>query len=461
MLSYSFKYSYYNVKKYIVIISISIFSAGLYKFLPVEKDVAKGLAILFLIAALWITESLPITVTALTVPLIASFTGIFDVKSSFTHFANPIIFLFLGGFALAAALHKQNMDELIAKIVLQTSKNNVLISIIMLFLVTAVISMWISNTATTAMMLPIALGLIYRINKIEDKRVNLFILLGLAYSANIGGIATIVGSPPNGITAANLNMGFSDWLYIGVPSFVILFPVVISFLYFLIRPGFLYKESSEDNSVNLRDYINKNSALVVIIFFIAVALWLLSKPLSSFLEIKKGFDSLVAVFALLLLTLSRVVSWKEIEKFTDWGVLLLFGGGITLSAILSETGASRYLANILYGSLIDYGFVVLLFGAAVLMIFLTEIASNTASAAILVPIFLAVGAEIPSVNQNVLPLAIGIAASCAFMLPVATPPNAIVFGTGKVDQKSMMKIGLKLNFICAAVICLIAYFVIG
>ncbi len=449
------------MKKYIVIISISIFSAGLYKFLPVEKDVAKGLAILFLIAALWITESLPITVTALTVPLIASFTGIFDVKSSFTHFANPIIFLFLGGFALAAALHKQNMDELIAKIVLQTSKNNVLISIIMLFLVTAVISMWISNTATTAMMLPIALGLIYRINKIEDKRVNLFILLGLAYSANIGGIATIVGSPPNGITAANLNMGFSDWLYIGVPSFVILFPVVISFLYFLIRPGFLYKESSEDNSVNLRDYINKNSALVVIIFFIAVALWLLSKPLSSFLEIKKGFDSLVAVFALLLLTLSRVVSWKEIEKFTDWGVLLLFGGGITLSAILSETGASRYLANILYGSLIDYGFVVLLFGAAVLMIFLTEIASNTASAAILVPIFLAVGAEIPSVNQNVLPLAIGIAASCAFMLPVATPPNAIVFGTGKVDQKSMMKIGLKLNFICAAVICLIAYFVIG
>ncbi|NIS08208.1 MAG: DASS family sodium-coupled anion symporter, partial [Candidatus Dadabacteria bacterium] len=427
---------------------------------PVEKDVAKGLAILFLIAGLWITESLPITVTALFVPLIASFTGIFDVKSSLSHFANPIIFLFLGGFALAAALHKQNVDELIARIVLKTAGNLVIVSILILFIITAVISMWISNTATTAMMLPVALGLLYRINKVEDQRVNLFILLGLAYSANIGGIATIVGSPPNGITAANLGMNFNDWLYIGVPSFLILFPVAILFLYFFIKPSFLYKEPVQNLSINLNEYINRNSALVVIIFFIAVALWLFSKPVAKFLEITKSFDSLVALLAILLLTLSRVVTWKDIEKFTDWGVLLLFGGGITLSAVLSETGASRYLAHILHSNLLEHGFIVLLFGACLLMIFLTEIASNTASAAILVPIFLAVGSEIPSVNSNILPIAVGIAASCAFMLPVATPPNALVFGTGKVSQRSMMKIGVGLNFICAIIICLIAYFVL-
>ncbi|MCH7928408.1 MAG: DASS family sodium-coupled anion symporter [Candidatus Dadabacteria bacterium] len=446
-----------------IIITILLFSvsAGLYFLLPFEKDISKGLSILFLIAGLWVTESLPITVTALSVPLIAVFMGIFDVKSSLSHFANPIIFLFLGGFALAAALHKQNIDELIAKIVLKTSKNNVLVSILILFLVTAAISMWISNTATTAMMLPVALGLLTRINKNGDYKINLFVLLGLAYSANIGGIGTIVGSPPNGITAANLNMSFNDWLYVGIPSVLILFPVVIIFLYFRVKPVFKYQDYEENLTINFRDYINKNSILVVVIFFITVLLWLLSKPLSNLLEISKGFDSLVAIFAIFLLTICRVVSWKEIERFTDWGVLLLFGGGLTLSAVLSETGASRFLANILYNNLFEYGFLVLLLGATLLMIFLTEIASNTASAAILVPIFLAVGIEIPSVNNNVLPLAVGIAASCAFMLPVATPPNALVFGTGKIDQRQMMKVGMGLNFICVIIICLITYLLIS
>ena len=449
------------MKKITIIIFLFTVSTGLYLLLPFEKDITKGLSILFLIAGLWVTESLPITVTALAVPLIAVFMGIFDVKSSFSHFANPIIFLFLGGFALAAALHKQNIDELIAKIVLKTSKNNVLVSILILFLVTAAVSMWISNTATTAMMLPVALGLLTRINKNGDYKINLFILLGLAYSANIGGIGTIVGSPPNGITAANLNMSFNDWLYVGIPSVLILFPVVIIFLYFRVKPVFKYQDYEENLTINFRDYINKNSILVVVIFFITVLLWLLSKPLSNFLEIGKGFDSLVAIFAIFLLTICRVVSWKEIERYTDWGVLLLFGGGLTLSAVLSETGASRFLANILYINLFEYGFLVLLLGAALLMIFLTEIASNTASAAILVPIFLAVGIEIPSVNNNVLPLAVGIAASCAFMLPVATPPNALVFGTGKIDQRQMMKVGMGLNFICVIIICLITYLLIS
>ncbi len=449
------------MKKITIIIFLFTVSTGLYLLLPFEEDITKGLSILFLIAGLWVTESLPITVTALAVPLIAVFMGIFDVKSSFSHFANPIIFLFLGGFALAAALHKQNIDELIAKIVLKTSKNNVLVSILILFLVTAAVSMWISNTATTAMMLPVALGLLTRINKNGDYKINLFILLGLAYSANIGGIGTIVGSPPNGITAANLNMSFNDWLYVGIPSVLILFPVVIIFLYFRVKPVFKYQDYEENLTISFRDHINKNSILVVVIFFITVLLWLLSKPLSNFLEISKGFDSLVAIFAIFLLTICRVVSWKEVERFTDWGVLLLFGGGITLSAVLSETGASRFLANILYNNLFEYGFLVLLLGAALLMVFLTEIASNTASAAILVPIFLAVGIEMPSVNNNVLPLAVGIAASCAFMLPVATPPNAIVFGTGKIDQRQMMSIGVGLNFICAIIICLITYLLIS
>lgn len=448
------------MKNLLILIVLSSISIALYQYLPVEKDTAKGLAVLFLIGGLWVSEALPITVTALAVPLIAVLTGIFDAKDSFKHFANPIIFLFLGGFALAAALHKQNMDELIAKIVLKTSRNNVLVSAIILFLVTAVISMWISNTATMAMMLPVALGLLYRINKIEDNRINLFILLGLAYSANIGGIGTIVGSPPNGITAANLGMNFNDWLYVGIPSVLILLPVAVLFLYLWIKPVFLYKEPSDQMSINYSDYFNKNSILVVVIFFITVFLWLFSKPISGYLQITKSFDSLVAIFALILLCATRVVNWKEIEEFTDWGVLLLFGGGIALSAVLSETGASKYLANILFSNLFDFGVLILLLGGVLLVVFLTEIASNTAIAAILVPIFYAVGVEIPTLNNSVMPLAVGIAASCAFMLPVATPPNALVFGTGKVSHKSMIKIGLGLNILCAVLVCLITYLVI-
>ncbi|HSG31430.1 MAG TPA: DASS family sodium-coupled anion symporter [Thermodesulfobacteriota bacterium] len=448
------------MKNLLILIVLSSISIALYQYLPVEKDTAKGLAVLFLIGGLWVSEALPITVTALAVPLIAVLTGIFDAKDSFKHFANPIIFLFLGGFALAAALHKQNMDELIAKIVLKTSRNNVLVSAIILFLVTAVISMWISNTATMAMMLPVALGLLYRINKIEDNRINLFILLGLAYSANIGGIGTIVGSPPNGITAANLGMNFNDWLYVGIPSVLILLPVAVLFLYLWIKPVFLYKETSDQMSINYSDYFNKNSILVVVIFFITVFLWLFSKPISGYLQITKSFDSLVAIFALILLCATRVVNWKEIEEFTDWGVLLLFGGGIALSAVLSETGASKYLANILFSNLFDFGVLILLLGGVLLVVFLTEIASNTAIAAILVPIFYAVGVEIPTLNNSVMPLAVGIAASCAFMLPVATPPNALVFGTGKVSHKSMIKIGLGLNILCAVLVCLITYLVI-
>jgi len=443
------------MKNLITIIVLTLISVCIYFYLPLDGQIAKGLAILFLIAGLWVSESLPITVTALAVPVIASATGVFDVKSSLSHFANPIIFLFLGGFALAAALHKQNVDDLIARAVLKSSKNNALISIFALFGITAVISMWISNTATTAMMLPVALGLLSRINKENDRRTDLFILLGLAYSANIGGIGTLVGSPPNGITAANLNMSFNDWLYVGIPSVVILLPAALLFLYYKIRPPIDTTQSGLKITLNYKDYINRDSILVVLIFFLTVFMWLFSKPISRHIGITKDFDSIVAIIALILLALSRVVSWKEIERFTDWGVLLLFGGGIALSAVLSETGASKYLADIIYENLFEYGFAVLLFGATLLMIFLTEIASNTASAAILVPIFLAVGTEMPGANSNIMPLAVGIAASCAFMLPVATPPNALVFGTGKIDQRTMMKYGFALNIICAVLICVI------
>lgn len=444
--------------KYVIILISALCSLALYKFAQIDKNVLKGLSILLFIAALWLTEALPITVTALIVPVLAVLTGIFNVKEALSYFAHPIIFLFLGGFGLAAALHKYSLDELFAGYIMKAAGAKMLYSILGLFVSTAVLSMWISNTATTAIMLPVALGLIASLKE-KSAANETFILLGVAYSANIGGIGTIIGSPPNAITAANLGLSFSEWLRIGIPAVLVLFPVMIVVLYFKLRPKLPEVRAVRKITVELV-FSNPKSYKVTIIFALTVLLWLFSKPLSSLLGIEKNFDSLIAVFAIVLLVFFRTIRWKEVERFTDWGVLLLFGGGLVLSGILGETGASRYLAGIVESDMSHYGLLLLLLGSVTLMIFLTEFASNTASAAIMVPIFLTLGQELSLASPQVLALSAGIAASCAFMLPVATPPNALVYGTERIKQRTMIKTGIVLNIISALIIAVMAYYIV-
>ncbi len=444
--------------KYLIIIISAVCSVAFYLFAPLEENVVKGLSILLFIAALWLTEALPITVTALMVPVLAVITGIFNVKDALSYFAHPIIFLFLGGFGLAAALHKYSLDELFAGYIMKAAGTKMLYSILGLFVSTAVLSMWISNTATTAIMLPVALGLIASLKE-KNTANETFILLGVAYSANIGGIGTIIGSPPNAITAANLGLSFSEWLRIGIPAVLVLFPIMIVVLYFKLRPKLPEVSTVRKTTVELV-FSNPKSYKVAIIFAITVLLWLFSKPLSSLLGIGRNFDSIIAVFAIILLVLFRTIRWKEVERFTDWGVLLLFGGGLVLSGILGETGASRYLVGLVESDMSTYGLFILILGAVTLMIFLTEFASNTASAAIMVPIFLTLGNELSLASPEVLALSAGIAASCAFMLPVATPPNALVYGTERIKQRTMIKTGIVLNIISALVIAVMAYFII-
>jgi len=446
------------MSKYLIILLSGICAIALYIFLPVDKNVLKGLSILLFIAVLWLTESLPITVTALLVPVLAVLTGILEVKEALSYFAHPIIFLFLGGFGLAAALHKYSLDELFAGYIMKIAGTRMLFSILSLFVSTALLSMWISNTATTAIMLPVALGLI---SSLKDKNPanDTFILLGVAYSANIGGIGTIVGSPPNAITAANLGLSFSDWLAVGIPFMIVLFPVMVVVLYFITRPK-LPDMKTLNKVTPALVFSNPKSYIVAAVFALTVGLWLFSNPLSSRLGIENGFDSIIAVFAIILLVLFRTIKWKELERFTDWGVLLLFGGGLVLSGVLGETGASRYLAELVEYDMYNYGIFLLILGAVTLMIFLTEVASNTASAAIMVPVFLALGQELALFSPDVLALSVGIAASCAFMLPVATPPNALVFGTERIKQRDMMKVGVVLNLVCALIIAVMSYFIL-
>ena len=443
-------------KKLIILIS-GLVSIAIFKFMPADKNILKGIAILFFIAALWITESLPITATALLIPIIAVMTGIFEVKEALSFFAHPIIYLFLGGFALAAALHKYSMDELLAGYIMRAAGSRMIYSVISLFIATALISMWISNTATAAIMLPLALGLISKLKE-RNHAAEVFILLGVAYSANIGGIGTIIGSPPNAITAANLDLSFTDWLEFGIPMMLVLLPAMIVLLYIMLRPKF--PNLGNLNTVKPEEvFSNKKSYAVAAIFGLTVILWLFSESITNWLGIAQGFGSIIAIFAIVLLILFNTMKWKEIENFADWGVLLLFGGGLALSGILTETGASAYLAKLIESHLHAHGPLLFVLGSVTFMIFLTEVTSNTASAAILVPIFLALGHELGHELRYELAITVGIAASCAFMLPVATPPNALVFGTERIKLREMMRIGFILNIVSALIITFAAYFV--
>ncbi|MEO2069003.1 MAG: DASS family sodium-coupled anion symporter [Desulfurobacteriaceae bacterium] len=422
-------------------------------FLPVSFDVRKGLAILVFAAILWITEGLPLAVTSLSIPVLAVVLGIFDVKTAFSSFSHPIIFLFLGGFVLAAALTKYGLDKLIAFKIVSLSKGSPFTASVLLFLSTAFISMWISNTSTTVMMLPLALGIATALS--GDKRLRSFLLLGVAYSASIGGIGTLVGSPPNGITAANLGMEFSDWLKAAFPVVIFLFPFLIAILYIYFKPKMKSKVEIEKVSFTM----TKEKFTVLTIFSMTVILWLFSKKISSILGVSKYFDAVIAIFAVVLLFSFKLLTWEDVNKNTDWGTLLLFGGGLSLSQVLKATGTSKFIASLLVNSVTNLPPFFLVFSIVLFMIFLTELMSNTATAAIFIPILITAAKSL-GLPPPFLALPAGIAASCAFMFPVATPPNAIVYGTGNVGQRDMLRVGLVLNVFFAFLITLYATFIL-
>jgi len=422
-------------------------AAALYLLAPYDPALKTGLSILTLIAILWVTETFNITVTALLIPVLTVLAGVFTVGEALQNFANPIIFLFLGGFALAAALNEQQLDRYIAGHLLRLARGRLAHAALLLFLAAAGLSMWISNTATTAMMLPLVLGLLRQQPYSEHRRTYWFMLLGLAYSASIGGIGTLVGSPPNAIAAAAVGLSFLDWLKIGLPVAVAAFPLMLVALWLVLRPTLNLRVEHLAEPLPL----NRQQWLTLTVFAATVLLWLFSAPLARLFGIDGGFDSLIAITALLLLCMLKLVSWKTVEGTADWGVLLLFGGGLTLSAMLQKTGSSEFLAYSIGQLLSGAPVVLFVLAVAAFVVMLTEIASNTASSALLVPIFVGIAGAL-GMSEVVMAAVIAIAASCAFMLPVATPPNAIVFGSGFVPQTRMMRVGIVLNLLMTLLI---------
>lgn len=443
-----------NKTNYLILLADIALFIILLQTLPFEKNITLGLSILVFIGILWLTEAIHITVTAILVPILAVVFHIYSTKSALSHFANPVIFQFLGGFSLATALRKQEIDKAIAEKILRLSRGKMLYAFLMLFLLTAGLSMWISNTATTSMMLPIVLGVLQSVSSQKEHGTYRFVLLGIAYCASIGGMATLIGTAPNAIAASQVNLNFDGWLYYGLPISLLLLPIVIGLLFLIMRPNLKHNFTCNNEAI----IWNKNKIMTLGIFALTVTLWLFSRPISHALGDIKSFDALVGLFAVVLVSVSGVAKWSDIQKRTEWGVLILLGSGICLSSVLQQTGTSEFLAGNILNWIANIPLYLAFLLVTLFVVFLTEFASNTATAALLIPVFATVAVQL-NISPITISVLVGIATSCAFMLPAATPPNALVYSTGFVPQKSMIKTGVVLNITVSLVLSSFAFFV--
>ena len=428
----------------------------------------------------WATEAVPVPVTALLPLVLFEPLGIAPLRDAAAPYANPIIYLFFGGFLMALALERWNLHRRIALAILDRTGTEGRRLIGGFMLVCALLSMWMTNTSTTMMLLPIVLSVITVIREnvsgLSDRNRSDFeiaMLLGLAYAASIGGLATLVGTPPNaflvGYLAENydLQISFARWMSVGIPVTAVMLPIAWWVLTRFMHPVLV--PASEDVHRHLHELREKMGPMttaekrVGIIFGGVILSWMLGRPLADVAGLSGVSDAGIVMIAAILLFVipsgdsegHKLMDWETAVRL-PWGVLVLMGGGLSLASAVSDSGLALWLGESL-ALLNTLGLVVLVIAAVALVIFLTELTSNLATTATLLPVMgaIAVQAGLPPLYLTV---PITIAASCAFMLPVATPPNAIVFATGRVTIPQMVRAGFILNLFGIVVVTIIALY---
>jgi len=458
---------------------------------PANPLVTRTAAVALWMAIWWITEAVPLSVTALLPVVLMPALGIQDGKEVSKAYFNWIVFLFLGGFLVAAAMQRWNLHRRIALRVLLMCGARPLRVLLGFMGVSAFLSMWISNTATAMMMVPIAMAVVLRLEDLVGAgrvaRYGAGLLLGIAYSTSIGGIATLVGTPPNMVLAGLLDTQFPDapevsfakWMLFGVPVALVLFAGLAVYLALVFRPsGDGVAIEKDDLHRQLRELGPMTmEEKVVLVDFTALALLWMTRAGFEFNSFKlPGWGSLfprseflndgsVAIgMALLLFFIptrrdgaTRILDANAIGEL-PWGIVLLFGGGFALASGFEASGLSQWVGAQLSGLGALHPFVLVLL-VCLVVTFLTELTSNTASAQILLPVLANLAIAI-NLHPLLLMVAGTISCSCAFMLPVATPPNAIIFGAGRVAIGQMARVGLLLNLFGAVVIAVAAYFLV-
>ncbi|MCG7545319.1 SLC13 family permease [Pseudoalteromonas sp. MM17-2] len=423
------------------------------------------------LASWWVSEVVPIPATSLLPLVIVPLAGIAPIKAVAAPYAHPLIYLFLGGFLLSIAMERWGLHKRIALTTLLLAGSKPSLQIMAMMAVTAFLSMWMSNTATAVMMLPIALSVVHLLKDNGSQCDNFAkaLLLSIAYGASIGGIATLIGTPPNALMAAyladsyNIEIGFATWMMIGVPL-----SLVMLTLTWLWLTKVMYKVDKTASQVETKGMFRNQLAQlgamsraeksVLAVFALAAVSWVLRPVLADITGLAISDTGIAIAAALLLFMLpaeknsqERVLDWQNAAN-VPWGILLLFGGGLTLAAQIKSSGLADYIANLLSGAS-AMPLVISVLVVAALITFLTEITSNTATAAGFLPLLGPVAESITGTPLVwVVPAAI--AASCAFMMPVATPPNAIVFGSGEIKITDMIRAGFALNIIAIVLITL-------
>ena len=451
-------------------------------FLPAPEGLSQAgwmvAAVGVLMATWWGTEALPVPVTALLPLALFPLLGVADFKTTALPFSNPNIYLFLGGFILALGIENSGLHKRLAlKMIIKVGTSGArLVGGFML--VAALLSMWVMNTSVTLMLLPIGLAVcgvvsstIPDISPQEKKSFDNALLIGIAY-ATIGGMSTLIGTAPNIVFSAfmqetyGLTIGFIDWMKLGVPvAICMLFGAWYSLTKFIFPLNFT---ASLETKLKLKTMLvelgpmSKDESKVLIIFGLAAGSWIFRKALIQIDFLSGLTDAGIAIIAAILLFMTPsasrkgdLLSWDKTNKL-PWGLLLLFGGGLTLAVQINDSGLGVWIGQGLM-ILSSVPPLLIIFCVATLIIFLTEITSNVATTSAFLPVIgaVAVAFDIAPIS---LTIPVVLAASCAFMLPVATPPNAIVYGSGKFDIATMMRAGFALNIIGMFVVTLFAYY---
>ncbi len=456
---------------------------------PENRKVTYTFAIALLMALWWITEAVPLAVTALLPVALFPLFGVVDGKTVSSMYFNYIIFLFIGGFLMAFAMERWNLHRRIALrilILVGISPAKILLGFM---IATAFLSMWMSNTATAMMMVPIALSIIMKLEEsLGAKKMGKYgmgLLLGIAYSASIGGIATLVGTPPNPlfVSVADImfpgmpEITFADWFIFALPVTISIFIIAWVLLFFMYKPKKSWKDLHIDEFK--REYValgkmSREERIVLVLFIILAFLWIFRSGFTIQSLVIPGWsqlfknpsyinDGTVAMFVSLLLFMipskakkgERIMNWETAKKI-PWGIVLLFGGGFALAEGFVQSGLSNWFGQQLAG-LAHVKPIFLTFADVTMMSFLTELTSNVASTEMILPILAGLATTI-KINPLLLMIPATMAASLAFMLPVATPPNAIIFGTNRLTVKDMVKTGILLNMCGVIIATLVMYF---
>ena len=461
-----------------------VLSLIFYFFNPFALDAlaSKAVAVAALMVFWWVTEALPMPAVALVPLVLFPLLQVSTIEETSKSYSNPVVFLFMGGFMIGLAIEKWNLHKRIALHIVKrtgTSGNRIILGFI---IATGFISMWLSNTATTMMMLPIALSVIAVMKNHEQPGANmanfsLVLMLVIAYASNIGGMGTIIGTPPNVAFVGfiekkyNYTVQFLDWILVCTPLVILLLAALYVVLTKWLFPNNILNSSHADDFIRSEikslGKLTGSETRVLGVFLVIASLWI-TKDLINQLGWFRLDDNMIAVIGALSLfaipaagregeEVKMLLEWKDTSKMA-WGILLLFGGGIALANSLEKVGVMAQIGNWLAGFSQTGGFALVLV-VVVVSIFLSELMSNVAQVIVLAPVLAAL-ADALHLDPLLLGVPMTLAASAASMLPMGTPPNAIVFSSGHVKMKDMLKAGFVMNIISIIVITLFAWFVL-